>query len=1068
MGPSGAPRCGWTRRHSPPPPNPAPECAETTRTSAPFGAHRRSPRPCPSRPRVESTPRHSARRNPSARVSPTLETPRYPGLASHVSLLIRSFESVSPTDRPLPAQRRAIEAPLGPLLVIAGPGAGKTYCLVGRVDHLIRRLGMAPRQICAVTFTNKAAEEIATRLHGVLGPAVDEITRGTLHALCAGILRDHAEAAGLRPAFGVADEEYQRVVLRRLRVRRERWTGLLNRFGRARLAVYSLHGDEMNLLRTYLAALRERNMVDFDDLICLTADLFIQRPDIANEVAARWRCLLVDEGQDLDPTQYTILKRLAAGHRNLFIVGDDEQSIFSWRGAAPVVLAEFQRDFGIGQPIVLDYNRRCSRQIFDTARRLVEENRVLFEKQISADRDSAHEVRALLFPDERAEAEWIVADVMRDRAQAGRGWGAYAVLFRKHDMATPLERQFLAAGIPCRLAPRRAAADDPVIGYVVAALRVMLTLGDGVAQETFAALVLPDALLETLRSKAGEEKDFVATVREFARRNPRGDPDTKRAWRFIYHIENLGAMYRAHGSVPGIVQELLAQRVGKYRNVLEECYQELTDPAEHVEACRLAERLRETVAADGRVWVHGSAGLDIALRGMLVAAGYAPVSYAEDGPEPQIGDLTIGPADESPQGIAVTLFKALQLRHASDLDEGFRDCVVFDLETTDVDAATCEVVELAAVRVRAGQVTETFHTLIRPDKRISPGATAVHGYLDADVADAPRFVEVWPRFISFVGSHVLVAHNAQRFDIPVLQRMARGLDGVEHLTFFDTLPLARALSPDSAKLANLAARFGVAPGRAHRALDDAQTLAAVFRELVRRKLIRARTTCLVNVLDFLGLGLALQPDVRRAGESKLLYDIASAYTLGRYSNALSYYAEERERRGRETAPALEEIVELLGGRERMERLQSEPDPARRYPLSMARLDGLIEASAAPTVAESIQLLLDLVALSTSSEVEVDPHRVSLLTLHATKGLEFDCVYVVGAEDGELPGLRAGADMPRSEMEEARRLLYVGMTRARDRLVLTRAHERRGLPGGGNRFLDEMGLKPVYVDPVTAP
>src|SRR5438094_837479 len=141
---------------------------------------------------------------------------------------------------PLPQQRAAIEAPLGPVLVVAGPGAGKTFCLIGRVSHLIEVLGFPPARICAVTFTNKAAEEIAVRLRRTLGDRAEEVTRGTLHALCLGILREHAEAAGLRKGFGVADEQYQRVVLRRLNVHLKRRGTLLTLFSRRRLQQYPL------------------------------------------------------------------------------------------------------------------------------------------------------------------------------------------------------------------------------------------------------------------------------------------------------------------------------------------------------------------------------------------------------------------------------------------------------------------------------------------------------------------------------------------------------------------------------------------------------------------------------------------------------------------------------------------------------------------------------------------------------------------------------------------------------------------------------------------------------------
>src|SRR5207244_3118333 len=197
---------------------------------------------------------------------------------------------------PLPQQRLAIEAPLGPVLVVAGPGAGKTFCLIARINHLINTRGLAPERICAVTFTNRAAEEIAVRLEHTLGDRAEGVTRGTIHALCLALLREHAEA------------------------------------------VVRTHGD------------------------------------IADAIAARWDYLLVDEFQDVNAVQYDLLKRLAAPHGNFFAVGDDEQSIFTWTGADPYVLVRFSRDYEIDRPIVLDKNCRCSRQIFETARRVLAQN----------------------------------------------------------------------------------------------------------------------------------------------------------------------------------------------------------------------------------------------------------------------------------------------------------------------------------------------------------------------------------------------------------------------------------------------------------------------------------------------------------------------------------------------------------------------------------------------------------------------------------------------------------------------------------------------------------------------
>ena len=327
--------------------------------------------------------------------------------------------------------------------------------------HLIEVHGARPSRVCAVTFTNKAAEEVVRRLHRELGAAAWDVTRGTLHALCAGILRDHAERVGLRRGFGIADEEYQQTLLRRLGVRpRKRRAWMLGLFTRKRLQDYRLEVDVDAVFDRYVAALRERNQADFDDLLVLVQELFARHPGIATEEAARWDHLLVDEFQDLSPVQYGIVTRLAEPHRSLFAVGDDEQSIFSWTGADPEVIQRFRTDYGV-EPIVLDQNRRSTRAIFAVARQLVERNPRLFEKRLEALRDSPFAVEVHRFPDESAEAGWILDDLANDRAAHHLAWGDVAVLYRKHEIGRELERRFLEADIPCRMARGRAITDDP-------------------------------------------------------------------------------------------------------------------------------------------------------------------------------------------------------------------------------------------------------------------------------------------------------------------------------------------------------------------------------------------------------------------------------------------------------------------------------------------------------------------------------------------------------------------------------------------------------------------------------
>src|SRR6267154_56525 len=893
---------------------------------------------------------------------------------------------------PLPQQRLAIEAPLGPMLVVAGPGAGKTFCLIARINHLIDRRGLAPERICAVTFTNRAAEEIAVRLKHTLGERAEAITRGTIHALCLALLREYAEAAGLRKGFGVADEQYQKVILGRLHVPLEQRGSLLNRFSRHRVQKqdYELTTDDARLYREYTAWLTHRNMLDFDDLVAKAEELLRARGDIADAIAARWDYLLVDEFQDVNAVQYDLLKRLAAPHGNFFAVGDDEQSIFTWTGADPYVLVRFSRDYEIERPIVLDKNCRCSRQIFETARRVLAQNPQLFEKQLSAEQESEYEVAAFAFRDEEEEASWLLEDILADRTAAGLGWGDYAVLYRRHKVGEYLEGRLVREGIPCRLARGRSLVEDDVIKYVVAALRIVRDPGDSVALEAFARCVLSAHFLQEVEGAIGSSGDFLASVRALARRRPAHDPDTKKLWRLVFQVENLRALARSHRALAPLVNEILSQSVGPYRNALEERYDELTDPAAIPEAVRLADELAAAISADRNIVIPPQGGVEIALRGMLIAAGIRHVQTSTNLHQPP-------PTTPS----ALVLFKALQLLHAKELDTPLERYVTFDLETTDKDVDVCEVVEVGAVRVVGGEIVDRFHTL-------------------------------------------------------VLRRLAAGRDGVDSLVFYDTLPLVRSLSRDSAKLEDLALRFGIDAGRTHHALDDAVTLARVYRELERLRGIRARKAVLVNLLDYLGLGLALEPQAK-SGERDMLFKLAKFYTLGRYSDALAFYEMERERTGGDPAPPVDEVIRRLGGRALMTRLRAEPDPEQRYPAAVARLRALMEEDSPQTLEESVDRLLGRIALSTSDGIEVAPDRINLLTLHSTKGLEFSRVYIVGLEDYQIPGLRETKENRQAEIEEARRLVYVGMTRAQDRLVLTRVERRFGMEAGGSSFLEEMGL-----------
>lgn len=919
---------------------------------------------------------------------------------------------------------------------------------------------MEPARICAFTFTNKAAGEIASRLEHRLGSRAAQVKRGTLHAFCAALLREFGEHVGLQPGFLIADEAYQRSVLWRVQAPPAWHSSLLKAFALFRFSDEAMSGRYADFYKRYVSHLQARNIVDFDTLILKVAEL-LREDDILADIQRRWDCVLVDEFQDLSRAQYAIVSALAREHRHLFAVGDDEQSIYSWAGADPAVFTIFGNEFGGTTRHHLQDNRRCPRQAYDLACRLIEVNPALFRDRTrpTSDRDSPFPVEALSFADESAEIAWVMEDLRRDREAHALTWGDFALLYRTHAIGDVIEAAFLTAGIPCRLARGRAFAEDPVVAYIIAALRVITAPDDVIHQEQFLRVVLPDRVCDDARAQAERKGITVLDELEQTRWElPKDDADRKKIHRGFFALENLAALGRQHGTLSTLVEELLSQRVGEYQTVLERHYDELSDPAEHEEVVALAELLHTARDEPRAIWLPPQGGLEIALKGMLRSLGV----QVHIGGQRDSKALAVMPEQAPRLGNGLALFKAIQLVRSSSFTNAFRDYTAIDLETTGIDTARSEIVEVAAVRVRAGEIVDEFHSRVRPRVPIDPGAYKVHGISADDVAAEPFFESVWPTLHGFCGNDLLVAHNGYLFDFPILRRMVEALGCETALCTYDTLPLARELHATSRQLPDLARLYGISAGQSHHALDDTRTLARVFIRLGEDKIRRARTTALVNLLDYLGVALAVTDlesiDERARGEAKLLQRLATPFALGRYSDCLDFYALEREQAEDRSLPTVDDLIDKLGGEARMERIRAEKSADERYPAEMLRMRRLIDQCSKGGLTQQIASFLEHAVLSKWDGTEPERERVNLLTLHSTKGLEFSRVYVMGVEDAQLPGGSPTKGPTRRETEEGRRLLYVGMTRVKDRLVLTRVQTRASKPTGGHRFLDEMGLR----------
>ncbi|MBI2898750.1 MAG: UvrD-helicase domain-containing protein [Planctomycetes bacterium] len=444
-----------------------------------------------------------------------------------------------------PEQLRAVTHPGGPLLVLAGAGSGKTRVITRRIAHLLSR-GIAARSILAVTFTNKAAREMRERVTELVGPGAKELTVSTFHSFCVRVLREHADRLGLHRGFTICDESDQlttvKAALREIRLPETslhpkaalaRISLLKNRCvtpGRA-LAEAADDFDEL-VARTYRAydeVLRRSRSVDFDDLLLLTGVLLDRHADVRRRLQERYRHLLVDEYQDTNGAQYEILRRIAEKHRNLAVVGDDDQSIYGWRGADIRKILNFERDFPGTEVIRLETNYRSTEPILEAANRVIRHNRSRHEKTLRGSCGPGEPVRILEMEDEENEAELIVSEIGFEVRQGRAKFGDFAILFRTQMQPRVFEGRLRASRIPYDLVGGMSFFDRKEVRDVLAYLRLAVNPDDepsllrvvnvpprGVGKTTVDR-TLETAAKEGISAGAAFERAGVEPVRAFLR-----------------------------------------------------------------------------------------------------------------------------------------------------------------------------------------------------------------------------------------------------------------------------------------------------------------------------------------------------------------------------------------------------------------------------------------------------------------------------------------------------------------------------------------------------------------------
>ncbi|HIQ00991.1 MAG TPA: DNA helicase UvrD [Anaerolineales bacterium] len=366
-----------------------------------------------------------------------------------------------------PQQRAAVTAPDGPALVLAGPGSGKTRVLTYRVAWLTLERSVPPGQVMAVTFTNKAAREMRERLQHLLGHArAGSLTLGTFHATCARILRREAKVAGIPRDYVIFDADDQRTLVRQvlreldIDVKQYRPTAVHGAISRAKNELIppeayqpsSYFGEIVRrVYERYQERLRANGGLDFDDLLVETVRLFREHPEVLGRYQERYLHALVDEFQDTNMAQYILLRQLAARHRNLFAVADEDQSIYRWRGADYRNITRLREDYPDLAVYLLEQNYRSTQTILDAAQAIIRRNPNRTEKRLFTRRGTGLKVTVHEAYDQDEEARFVVNTIAELTLQGKARPGECAVMYRTNAQSRALEEAFLRAGLPYRL-----------------------------------------------------------------------------------------------------------------------------------------------------------------------------------------------------------------------------------------------------------------------------------------------------------------------------------------------------------------------------------------------------------------------------------------------------------------------------------------------------------------------------------------------------------------------------------------------------------------------------------------
>ena len=393
-----------------------------------------------------------------------------------------------------PAQREAVLSTEGPLLVLAGAGSGKTRVLTFRIAHMLGDLGVKPWQVLAITFTNKAAAEMRERLAALIPSGTRGMWVCTFHAMCVRMLREDADLLGYTGQFTIYDDDDSkrmvRDIMQALGIEQKQFpiNMIRSKISSAKNAMIGPEDmlksadspNDKKAAQVYLELerrLRAANAMDFDDLLVRTLELLRTRPEVLDKYQERFRYISVDEYQDTNHVQYEIANLLAAKYQNLMVVGDDDQSIYSWRGADITNILDFEKDFKNCKTVKLEQNYRSTGHILSAANAVVRHNSQRKDKRLFTAEGDGEKIQAFQASDERDEGRWIAGEIEKLHSK-GTSYDDIAVFYRTNAQSRILEDMFLRAGVPYKIVGGTRFFDRAEIRDVMAYLKMIVNPAD--------------------------------------------------------------------------------------------------------------------------------------------------------------------------------------------------------------------------------------------------------------------------------------------------------------------------------------------------------------------------------------------------------------------------------------------------------------------------------------------------------------------------------------------------------------------------------------------------------------